>query len=107
MPILEYTLWQNFHGKIKIAMENCQNSNYKISDHFIGVNKMVDIGSNTKRKVQDYKLSRYACYLIVLNCDPRKMVIAVAKTYFALQTRKQELTEEDIKDLLTYTNELE
>ena len=95
MPLLEYTLWQNFHRKIKIAMENCINSNYDISDHFIDVNKMVDIGSNTKREVQDYKLSRYACYLIVLNCDPRKKVIALAKTYFAIQTRKQELSEKE------------
>ena len=99
MPLLEYTLWQNFHGKIKAAMENCSNSNYNISDHFIGVNKMVDIGSKTKRIVQDYKLSRYACYLIVLNCDPRKKVIALAKTYFAIQTRKQELSELEYNNL--------
>ena len=95
MPLLEYTLWQNFHRKIKVAMENCINSNFDISDHFIDVNKMVDIGSNTKIKVFDYKLSRYACYLIVLNCDPRKKVFSLAKTYFAIQTRKVELTEEE------------
>ena len=89
MPLLEYTLWQNFHRKIKVAMENCINSNFDISDHFIDVNKMVDIGSNTKIKVFDYKLSRYACYLIVLNCDPRKKVFSLAKTYFAIQTRNQ------------------
>ena len=99
MPLLEYTLWQNFHRKIKVAMENCINSNSYISNHFIDVNKMVDIGSNTKREVQDYKLSRYACYLIVLNCDPRKKVIALAKTYFAIQTRKQELTEKEYNEL--------
>ena len=93
MPVLEYTLWQNFHGIIKTAEENCSNSNYNVLDHFIGANKMVNIGSKTKRKIQDYKLSRYACYLIVLNCDPRKKVIALAKTYFAIQTRKQELSE--------------
>ena len=74
-------------------MENCRNSNYNISDHFIGADKMVQIGSKTTRKINDYKLSRYACYLIVLNCDPRKKVIALAKTYFAIQTRKQELSE--------------
>ena len=99
MPLLEYTLWQNFHRKIKIAMENCTNSNSIISDHFIDTNKMVDIGSNTKREIQDYKLSRYACYLIVLNCDPRKKVIALAKAYFAIQTRKQELTEKEYNEL--------
>ena len=99
MPLLEYTLWQNFHRKIKVAMENCINSNSDISDHFIDANKMVDIGSNTKREVQDYKLSRYACYLIVLNCDPRKKVISLAKTYFAIQTRKQELSEKEYSEL--------
>ena len=99
MPLLEYTLWQNFHKKIKVAMENCINSNSYILNHFIDVNKMVDIGSNTKREVQDYKLSRYACYLIVLNCDPRKKVIALAKTYFAIQTRKQELSEKEYNEL--------
>ena len=60
---------------------------------------MVSIGSNTKRNINDYKLSRYACYLIVLNCDPRKKVIALAKTYFAIQTRKQELTEKEYNEL--------
>ena len=93
MPILEYTLWQRFSNVIKKAMENCRNSNYNISDHFIGADKMVNIGSNTMRNISDYRLSRYACYLIVLNCDPRKKVIALAKTYFAIQTRKQELSE--------------
>ena len=99
MPLLEYTLWQNLHRKIKVAMVNCINSNFDISDHFIDVNKMVDIGSNTKIKVLDYKLSRYACYLIVLNCDPRKKVISLAKTYFAIQTRKQELSEKEYNEL--------
>ena len=99
MSILQYNLWQNFHGIIKVAMNNCNSSDYSISDHFIGVNKMVNIGSNTKRKIQDYKLTRYACYLIVLNCDPRKKVIALAKTYFAIQTRKQELSEKEYSKL--------
>ena len=99
MPILQYNLWQNFHGIVKVAMNNCNNSNSNILDHFIATNKMVIIGSNTKRKIQDYKLSRYACYLIVLNCDPRKKVIALAKTYFAIQTRKQELSEKKYSEL--------
>ena len=99
MPVLEYTLWQRFSNAIKKAKENCNNSNYNISDHFIGADKMVNIGSNTERKIQDYKLSRYACYLIVLNCDPRKRVIALAKTYFAIQTRKQELSELEYNNL--------
>ena len=99
MPILQYNLWQNFHGIIKVAINNCNNSNYNTLDHFIDTNKMVQIGSKTKRKIQDYKLSRYACYLIVLNCDPRKNVIALAKTYFAIQTRKQELSENEYNEL--------
>ena len=99
MPLLEYTLWQRFTNVIKKAMENCKNSNYKILDHFISADKMVKIGSNTTRKIRDYKLSRYACYLIVLNCDPRKKIIALAKAYFAIQTRKQELSEKEYSEL--------
>ena len=99
MPVLQYNLWQNFHGIIKIAIDNCNASDYNSLNHFIGVNKMVSIGSKTTRKVQDYKLSRYACYLIVLNCDPRKKVISLAKTYFAIQTRKQELYEKEYSEL--------
>ena len=99
MPILQYNLWQNFHGIIKLAMSNCNGSNYNVSDHFIDANKMVSIGSNSKRKIQDYKLSRYACYLIALNGDPRKEVIALAKTYFAIQTRRQELSDEEYSHL--------
>ncbi len=99
MPLLEYMLWQRFSNVIKKAEENCKNSNNNISDHFISTDKMVNIGSNTMRKIKNYKLSRYACYLIVLNCDPRKKVIALAKTYFAIQTRKQELTEKEYSKL--------
>lgn len=99
MSVLGYTLWQRFSNVIRKAMENCKNSNNNVLDHFISADKMVSIGSNTERKIQDYKLSRYACYLIVLNCDPRKKVIALAKTYFAIQTRKQELSEKEYNEL--------
>ena len=99
MEVLEYSLWQRFFNVIKKAIENCKNSNNKVLDHFIGADKMVSIGSNTTRNITDYKLSRYACYLIVLNCDPRKKVIALAKTYFAIQTRKQELSEKEYNEL--------
>jgi len=99
MPLLEYTLWQRFSNVIRKAMENCKNSNNNVLDHFISADKMVNIGSNTIRNISDYKLSRYACYLIVLNCDPRKKVIALAKTYFAIQTRKQELSEKEYNEL--------
>ena len=99
MKVLEYSLWQNFHRIIKIAMDNCENSNYDISNHFIDINKMINLAKNAIREIQDYKLSRYACYLVVLNCDPRKKVIALAKTYFAIQTRKQELSEKEYSEL--------
>ena len=99
MPILEYTLWQRFSNVIQKAMENCKNSNNNVSDHFINVDKMINLAKNAIRNIQDYKLSRYACYLIVLNCDPRKRVIALAKTYFAIQTRKQELSELEYNNL--------
>ena len=84
MPLLEYTEWRKFNGVINRAIINCKSSNYNVLDHFGDADKMVYIGSNTKRKIIDYKLSRYACYLIVLNCDSRKKVIALAKTYFAI-----------------------
>ncbi|MBQ6841015.1 MAG: DNA damage-inducible protein D [Bacilli bacterium] len=99
MPLLEYIEWRKFKGVINRAIINCKGSNYNDLDHFVGADKMVGIGSNTERKIQDYRLSRYACYLIVLNCDPRKKVIAIAKTYFAIQTRKQELTEQEYNNL--------
>ena len=100
MPLLEYTLWQRFSNAIKKAIENCINSNHDVTYHFISTDKMINLAKGAVRKIHDYKLSRYACYLIVLNCDPRKEVIALAKTYFAIQTRKQELLEKDY-DLLS------
>ena len=99
MSVLEYTLWQRFSNVVNKAKENCSNSSYNVSDHFISADKMINLAKNAKRKIQDYKLSRYACYLIVLNCDPRKEVIALAKTYFAIQTRKQELSELEFNNL--------
>ena len=99
MPLLEYTEWRKFKGVINKAIINCKSSNNNAVDHFVGVDKMVYIGSNTMRNINDYKLSRYACYLIVLNCDPRKRVIALAKNYFVIQTRKQELSEKEYNEL--------
>ena len=84
---------------IKNAKIACGKSDYDINDHFPEVGKMVTIGSNTKRKIIDYKLSRYACYLIVQNANPRKRIIALAQTYFAIQTRKQELSEKEYNEL--------
>ena len=95
MPILQYSNWQNFEKIIDKAKISCQNSDISVLDHFTDVNKMVQIGSGAYRKQIDYKLTRYACYLIAQNGDSRKKVIALAQTYFAVQTRKQEITEKE------------
>ena len=99
MGVLEYKEWRKFNKVIKKAMDACKGSNYFVSDHFVLKDKMVSIGSNTIRKIEDYKLSRYACYLIVQNCNPRIIIIALAQTYFAIQTRKQELSEKEYSEL--------
>ena len=88
--ILEYAQWRNFQKVIERAMVACKNSNNSISIHFAEVSKNVDLGMDKSKKVKDFKLSRYACYLIVQNGDPRKNVIALGQTYFAIQTRKSE-----------------
>ena len=97
--VLEYTEWRKFVGIIKKAMNACKVSDYMISEHFVGADKMINLGKGGQRKVPDYKLSRYACYLIAQNGDSRKKVIALAQTYFAIQTRKQELLEEEYNSL--------
>ena len=97
--VLGYKRWEKFLILLEKAKEACINSNFNMLDHFPQVGKMVEIGSKTKRKVIDYKLSRYACYLIVQNGDSKKEVIALGQTYFAIQTRKQELLEYSLKDL--------
>ena len=97
MPLLEYTEWRNFRGVILKAQEACKNSKQKIEDHFVDVSKMIDIAvgsaKQTQRAIADYKLSRYACYLIAQNGDPSKEAIAQAQTYFAIQARRQEIFE--------------
>ena len=95
MPILQYSNWQNFEKIIEKAKKSCQNSDISVFDHFTDVNKMVQIGSGAYREQIDYKLTRYACYLIAQNGDSRKKVIALAQTYFAVQTRKQEISEKE------------
>lgn len=99
MHILQYSNWQNFEKIIKKAKISCKNSNINVLDHFIDVNKMVQIGSGAERKQQDYELTRYACYLIAQNGDSRKKVIALAQTYFVVQTRKQEISEKEYSTL--------
>ena len=97
--ILEYKEWRKFEGVINKAKEACKGSKINIIEHFVGTDKLSKRNNNAFVKIKDYKLSRYACYLIVQNCDPRKKIIALAQTYFAVQTRKQELLEEDYKSL--------
>ena len=97
--VLEYKRWDKFYNVIESAQVACSISNNNVLDHFSQVGKMVDIGSNTSRNIVDYKLSRYACYLIAQNGDSRKKVIALAQTYFAIQTRKQELLEDEYNSL--------
>jgi DNA-damage-inducible protein D len=91
MVLLDYTQWRNFEEVILKAKKACLNSGQTIVHHFADVSKMVNVGSLTNRKVADYRLDRYACYLIAQNGDARKPEIAMAQTYFAIQTRKQEL----------------
>lgn len=98
MGLLGYSTWQNFEDVIKKAMQSCLNSGQTVDNHFSDATKMVEIGSNTVREVKDWKLDRYACYLIAQNGDPRKQEIALAQTYFAIQTRKQELFEAMAED---------
>lgn len=97
MEKLGYTKWQNFVEVIAKAKIACANSGVPIENHFTDVSKMVSIGSGAERPVEDVMLTRYACYLIAQNGDPRKEAIAFAQTYFAVQTRKQELIEERIR----------
>ncbi|MBI5006194.1 MAG: DNA damage-inducible protein D [Nitrosomonadales bacterium] len=94
-PLLDYQQWRNFMQVIDKARQACEKSGRAVADHFADISKMVDIGSGAQREVADVRLSRYACYLIVQNGDPSKPVIANGQTYFALQTRRQELNDDE------------
>ena len=98
MTVLEYKQWRRFEQVIERAKEACKNSNINIDDHFASVGKIVKAGA-TSKNIGDIKLTRYACYLIAQNGDSRKKAIALAQTYFAVQTRKQEITRQEYEQL--------
>lgn len=96
---LEYTDWRNFMKVINKARKACVQSKNILAKHLVEINRVLRVGNNAKMNVKDFKLSRYICYLIVQNADPSKEVVALGQTYFAIQTRKQELTEKEYDNL--------
>ncbi len=99
MKVLEYNKWENFEKVIEKAKETCKNSNINMFEQFLDVRKLSKRANNAEVIIHDYKLTRYACYLIAQNGDSRKKVIAYAQTYFAIQTRKQEIIEKEYSSL--------
>ncbi len=98
-PLLGYTQWRRFEQAIKRAMTSCETSGNSPANHFAGAGKMVNLGSGSQREVDDYQLSRFACYLIAQNGDPRKPEIAQAQKYFAVQARRQEQSDQAAADM--------
>ena len=93
--VLEYKEWRKFEGVIQRAIKSCENSSISAFEHFVGADKLSKRANNAEVEIKDYKLTRYACYLIAQNGDSRKKVIALAQTYFAIQTRRQEISEKE------------
>ena len=98
--LLEYVQWRNFENAISKAKESCKNNGFEVEDHFADISNMVEIGSVTEREIDDYRLSRFACYLIVQNADPSKKNVAMGQAYFAIKTRQKELIEEEEQKLI-------
>jgi DNA-damage-inducible protein D len=96
--ILGYSDYRNFEQVIKKAKAACFNSGHRIEDHFVDITEMIEIGKGGQRPVHSVYMSRYACYLIVQNADPSKEIVALGQTYFAVQTRRQEITEQELED---------
>ncbi|MEK7577854.1 MAG: DNA damage-inducible protein D [Patescibacteria group bacterium] len=96
--ILEYADYRNFETVLKKAKESCKNSNQTIRDHFVDVTDMIEVGKTASREIKDTLLSRYACYLIMQNADPSKEIVALGQTYFAIQTRRQEVQDQRMED---------
>ena len=97
--VLDYKEWRKFENVIEKAKKSCANSNIDVLEHFVGADKLSNRANNAKVLIKDYKLSRYACYLIAQNGDSRKKVISLAQTYFAIQTRKMEINEREYSTL--------
>mgnify|MGYP001276995659 FL=1 len=96
--ILGYTDYRNFEQVIKKAKTACFNSGHRIEDHFVDITELIEIGKGGQRPVSSVYMSRYACYLIIQNADPGKEIVALGQTYFAVQTRRQEISEQEVED---------
>ena len=101
MAVLDYAKWQRFREAIQRAVTACINSGQEPADHFTGTGKMITVGKGARRTVEDFHLSRYACYLIIQNADPSKEIVALGQSYFAIQTRRQEVSDAEALASLT------
>ncbi len=95
--VLDYVNYRHFQAVIEKARTACFNSGQRVEDHFVGIDQMVEIGSGAQRSIPTVMMSRYACYLVIQNADPAKEIVAVGQTYFAVQTRRQELSDQEIE----------